>query len=211
MRYLAIGFGGTAPAGWMEARPPRRWDRVRAGSRWSNSMTEEPAEGTRPETANALKDHAAAAIERIAARVALTRDIFAAAVALSGIYEVQAAEVALQRSRRPDVRAFARRMIDEHADLSAKLRSCVGGTNARQSPPEKPDPLHQVLIDDLKGASDEDFDGRYIAQQQAMHSSAVALMKNYRAHGDDEGLRKLAELAQPVLEKHLDAARELGA
>ncbi|MBV9785966.1 MAG: DUF4142 domain-containing protein [Acidisphaera sp.] len=120
------------------------------------------------------------------------------------MYEIAAAKIALQRSRREDIKQFAQRIIAEHEKANSELRSFLGATNSPQSPPESLDVLHQTLIDDLNGASDESFDGRYIAQQRSALSGAVTLFKTYHQTGRDDGLRNLAGLALPVLEHQVE-------
>ena len=175
-----------------------------------SGSSDKPAPGSRSETASAIRDGAVGAAEKAATTVALTTDIFTAAATLSGIYEIQAAEVALQRSRREDVKAFARQMIEDHTELASKLKSFLGGMNRPNDPPQKLDRAHQDLIDDLNGASDENFDKRYISQQISAHANAITLFSNYSKRGDKEGLRNLAALALPVLERHMEMARKLG-
>ncbi|MGH6878778.1 MAG: DUF4142 domain-containing protein [Rhizomicrobium sp.] len=58
--------------------------------------------------------------------------------------------------------------------------------------------LFQTLIEDLNGASDADFDKRYVAQQEEAHGVAITLVKNYQSHGNDSALRELCELALPA-------------
>ncbi len=67
--------------------------------------------------------------------------------------------------RREDVKKFARAMLDDHEKLGRELRSFIGATNSPQMPPDSLDRVHRMLIDDLNGAADENFDSRYIAQQ----------------------------------------------
>jgi putative membrane protein len=70
--------------------------------------------------------------------------------------------------------------------------------------------LHQVLLDDLKGASDENFDGRYIAQQKLAHTEATTLFKSFESRGDfSAGLKNLCRLGLPVLEGHQRALERL--
>ena len=170
---------------------------------------ETPEPGGKSESVSAVRDAAIGAEAKTVAGAALSIDTFAYLAAETGLYEIQAAEIALTRSGRDDVKAFARRMITDHKDIAGKLGSFLGGMERPNAPPQALDKLQQTLIDDLKGASDADFDHRYIEQQKAAHVTAVTLFKSYAAHGTDEGLRNLAVLGLPVLEQHLEMARKL--
>jgi len=74
-------------------------------------------------------------------------------------------------------------------------------------PPEALDASYQALIDDLEGASDADFEGGYVAQQQSVHGAAITLFETYRKSGCGGGLAILCGLALPVLEPSGDGGR----
>lgn len=137
------------------------------------------------------------------AATATTREAFADNAVVANLYEIEAAKIAVRRSRHRDVKAFAEQMIADHTKALSELRSFLGQANTPYTPPEAPDKLHQTLIDDLHGAADEDFDARYIVQQKSAHHNAITLFKTYHNSGRDDGLRSLAALALPMLEHHL--------
>jgi putative membrane protein len=76
-------------------------------------------------------------------------------------------------------------------------------------PPDTLDAVHQTLINNLLGASDADFDKRYIAQQKLARTEAIMLFKTCQRTARDDGLRSLIGLSLPVLERHLQMVREL--
>jgi putative membrane protein len=117
--------------------------------------------------------------------------------------------MALKRAHRADVKDFARQMIKDHKRTSDDLKSMLGSMNEPMQPPAKLNLLFQTLIDDLGGATDENFDKRYLAQQESVHSAAVTLTKTYRDRGDDSALRELAKLAVPLYEGHLKMVQRL--
>ncbi len=168
-----------------------------------------PGPATRHEAISAIKDSAIGLMTGLLAKMILTPNAFAKLLGTSGLYEMEAAEVALRRSGREDVKQFARQMMIDHSDLTSKLGSFLGGMNAPESPPQSLDSLHQILLDDLNGASDRDFDKRYLAQQKGEHNTAINLLSNYMERGANEGLRNLAALALPVVKKHMEMLQSL--
>jgi putative membrane protein len=175
-------------------------------------MTEQdrqPTPGSRSDAISAARDAVIGAVASLVAGAALTVDAFAGLAGVTGLYVIEAAQIALQRSRREDIRQFAQQMVVDHKDLAGKLGSFLGGMNRPNSPPEEVDRLHKVLLDDLRGVSDEAFDARYLAQQDSAHTAAARLFSSYKDHGGDEGLRNLAKLGLPVLEHHLEMIRKL--
>src|SRR5262249_37470877 len=76
-------------------------------------------------------------------------------------------------------------------------------------PPAELDSRHQGLLDDLKGAKDEDFDGRYIAQQINAHNEALILMRGYAKDGDSADIKSFAAETEPKVQMHLDMINDI--
>jgi putative membrane protein len=168
-----------------------------------------PAPGSRFEPVSAIVDTLGGAVGLALAATSITRKQFIAHAIIATLYEIEAAKIALRRARRDDVKACARAMLVDHEKMESELRSFIGATNSPQMPPESLDAVHRTLINDLHGASDRNFDRRYIAQQKLAHHEAITLFKTYQRTARDDGLRSLIGLALPVLEQHLQMVREL--
>ena len=168
-----------------------------------------PAPGSRVEAVSAIIDKAGGAAGLVRAATSITRPQFIRHAAVATLFEIASARIALQRARRPEVKEFAGQMLGDFEKMDSELRSFCGGMNSPQSPPEAVDALHQILLDDLQGAANEHFDGRYLDQQMIAHREALTLFRTYRMAARDDGLRNLAGLALPVLEQHMDRLRAL--
>jgi putative membrane protein len=138
----------------------------------------------------------------------LTAPRLAKLVAVTNLYEIEAGKVALERSWREDIKSFARGMIEDHSRMQRELKSRLSRENTPGAP-EQLDKAHQLLIDDLKSAADDNFDGRYISQQEQAHISAIALLNGYNRLGDDEAMKELCTVALPIIEHHLRMAHGL--
>jgi putative membrane protein len=165
--------------------------------------------GLKSEAASSVRGRAIGATTKLAAGAAVTVDTFTTLAALSGMYEIQAAEIALRRTRRDDVKEFAHTVIEDHKEFGRKLASCMQAMKTPKSPPDALDPMHQILVNDLEGASDENFDKRYVSQQQAAHDTAITLFRTYRDFGADAELRNLARQGLPLLERHMEMVRNM--
>ncbi len=159
--------------------------------------------------ASSVRDSVIRATTNLAASTAVTVEAFTNLAALSGMYEIKAAEIALRRSRRSDVKEFALSMREDHSELNRKLESYMQGMQRPKSPPDALDPMHQILVGDLESASEEDFDKRYLSQQEAAHDTAITLFRTYRDYGADEKLRNLAGQGLPVLQQHMQMVRNM--
>src|SRR5258706_297443 len=76
-------------------------------------------------------------------------------------------------------------------------------------PPMQLDARREGLLNDLKGAKDEDFEGRYIAQQINTHNEALILMRGYAKDGDNPDIKDFAAKVQPVVQMHLDMINDI--
>lgn len=172
-------------------------------------MQQKPQPGSKSETASAARDVAGGLAATALAGAAVSVEAFADRAMVATLYELQAAAIALQRTRREDVRQFAQRMIDDHDRVRRELNACLGGTEVANSVPDQVDSLHQGLLDDLAGASDQDFDHRYIQQQRLAHTEAITLFQTYLQLGQDPALQNLCRITLPVVEEHARIAQQL--
>jgi putative membrane protein len=172
-------------------------------------MGDSPRPGDKSEAVSAVVDSVGGAAAKLLSSMTTSKESFAEIAGMADIYEIKASEMALQRAHRSDVKDFARQMIADHTRTNDDLKSMLGSLNEPIEPPAKLNALFQTLIDDLKGVSDQDFDKRYLAQQESVHSAAVTLTRTYRDRGDNSALRELAKLAVPLYEHHLQMAKQL--
>lgn len=168
-----------------------------------------PHPGDRPETVSAVVDDAGGFAVKLLSGVTTSKETFAEIAGMADIYELKSSEMALRRSHRADVKNFAQQMLKAHKRTAEDLKSMLGSLNEPMQPPAGLNAVFQTLIDDLSGSSDEDFDKRYLAQQESVHSAAVTLTKTYRDRGDNSALRELAKLAAPFYESYLQRVKQL--
>jgi putative membrane protein len=134
---------------------------------------------------------------------------FASNASQSDMYEIEAAKIAEQRSKTPDIKAFARLMVKDHTKSSATMKPLI--LAAGQMPAAKLDQRRQGFIDNLKSASDADFDKTYVDQQVAAHEEALTLLQGYAKDGSDAGLKGGAAGLVPMVQMHLDKAKTIQA
>ena len=168
-----------------------------------------PAPGTTNDTMSSVKDAARHTEGVISAEMTTTLKGFAAEAAQSDMYEVAAAKIAKERTSNADVKAFATKMIAAHTATSDKLKALLISEKTGITPPATLDDRHQGLIDELRGAKDADFDGRYIAQQVDAHKEALILMNGYAKDGDVTAIKKFAAKTAPAVQSHLNMAEHM--
>jgi len=170
-----------------------------------------PAPGSNSETVSAVQDAVSGAVGTVSAAVTTSTEGFVDAAAIGDMYEIQAAKIALARSQRDDVKAFAQKMIDAHTQTSHDLKAILARENLNLTVPTALDDRHKGMIDNLNGAADADFDARFIDQQEMAHNEAETLFKTYADHGDNTDLKQFASATVPVTDSHLKMAHQLDA
>jgi putative membrane protein len=161
--------------------------------------------------ANAAQDTAGAAVGSMSAATLGSHDTgaFVSNAAQSDMYEIQAAQIAQQKSKNPDVKKFASEMIKDHTKLSSEMKPLI--TKAGQTPPTDLDQRRKGFLDNLKAADAGAFDKTYMDQQVAAHDEALTLMQGYAKDGGDAGLKAAAAKAVPTVQHHSDMAKQLQA
>ncbi|UEP31888.1 MULTISPECIES: DUF4142 domain-containing protein [unclassified Burkholderia] len=123
-----------------------------------------------------------------------------------GKTESQASELALDRSSNPHVKAFARRMIDDHDRLATRLRRL----GAQKGVPVQARMVVDPELTALRTKNGSAFDKSYIALVGPnAHEAAIRLYEAEARNGRDPQLRAFAASALPTLKAHLSAARAL--
>jgi putative membrane protein len=174
-----------------------------------NKPAAEKTEGAADSAVNATQDATGAAVGATSAATMGSHDTpsFVSNAAQSDMYEVEAGKIAQARSKNADIKAFGKMMVADHTASTAKMKPLIAA--AGQAPPAALDNRRQGFLDNLKAASDADFDKVYLDQQDAAHNEALTLMKGYADNGDDAGLKAAAAEIAPVVQKHLDRVQAM--
>jgi putative membrane protein len=125
---------------------------------------------------------------------------FAMKAAIGNTFEMEEANLALQRATDQRLKDFAQKMVDEHGDAMKKLTDAAG--KAGQKPEMVLDKPHQAMLDNLKTLNGKDFDKIYIADQVAAHAETVALLSYYNQNGQNSDLKSWAKEALPTVKGH---------
>jgi putative membrane protein len=174
-----------------------------------------PADGAVAKTSDAVsvaQDTASAVVGPVSAATvgSLSAAAFVDNAAQSDLYETEASKLALERARSAEVKSFARHMIAAHAKTTAELTALVQAGKAGDAKlPDALDQRRQGLIDNLKSASADDFDARFVDQQVAAHIEAHTLMGGYGKAGSNADLKAFAAKTAPDVAGHLKMAKAL--
>lgn len=156
------------------------------------------------EAVDKTQDAAGAAVGAASANTLGSHDTgaFVSNASQSDMYEIQAGTIAQARSKKADIKAFGKMMVADHTATSKAMAPLA--TAAGHAPADKLDQRRQGFIDNLKTASDADFDKVYVDQQVAAHKEAADLMTGYAKDGSDAGLKDAAGKTAPKVQMHLE-------
>jgi putative membrane protein len=134
---------------------------------------------------------------------------FVNAAGQAGVVEIRTSEMALEKSKNADVKAFAQKIIDDHKAAGEKLNAAASAA-ALAAPPATLDDFHMRRINDLvETDGDADFDADYMALQVDAHNDAVKLFEDYSKDVNAiSQLKTFADETLPTLAAHkADAER----
>lgn len=131
--------------------------------------------------------------------------------AVDGVYEVQAAQLAVSRAVDPRVRSFADRLATEHLQKNGELNVLMqakGMTVPPNLPADKLAKLQQLAALPAGPAFDVEF-VRMVGVQD--HLADIALYERASADAVDPDLRAWIGQTLPMLHAHLAAAQSIAA
>jgi putative membrane protein len=112
---------------------------------------------------------------------------FARSASLAGLFDVEAAQLALDRAKDAAVRKLAREIIEEQSLANSRLLAF-----APKYAQTKLDPESAARLERLKNAKAEDFDRAFLAIQKQSHADSVKLLSEYAHSGGDKVLKGYA-------------------
>lgn len=120
----------------------------------------------------------------------------------SDLYEIQSSQIALRKSRNPQVRSLASMLIMHHRTTTRDVTAAARRDRLRPMPPML-EPHQRAMIADLNRAS-RGFDQAFLDQQRTAHGEALRLHMNYSERGDSPALRRAAAGAVPIIQRHIE-------
>jgi len=139
----------------------------------------------------------------IAAPVMISAAAYVATASSIDLFEMQSAQLALQRAQDPANRALAQKLLSAHQGTSAQLS--FAGRRLNLLPSASLDADHLAMLNALQATGD--FDHTYRAQQAIVLQEGLKLHSGYARSGDSPTLRPIAANAENVMRANLQALR----
>lgn len=129
---------------------------------------------------------------------------FARDASLAGLFDVESAQLALDRATNPDVRKLAREILEDQSLANSRLVA-FAPKYARTTLNAD----YAARLDRLKAVKAEDFDNAFLAAQRASHDYSVKLLSDYAQSGGDKMLKSYASETLTFVSLHQSRVRSL--
>ncbi|MDB4967000.1 MAG: outer membrane protein [Myxococcales bacterium] len=125
---------------------------------------------------------------------------FVEKAASGGMAEVKLGKLAMEKGTTPEVKAFGKRMVDDHSKANDELKALATRKNLML--PTDLGPEHKMTYEKLTKLNGKDFDKAYIEAMVKDHDEDVQDFKKQSQAGMDPDLKAWAAKTLPVLEQH---------
>jgi putative membrane protein len=133
---------------------------------------------------------------------------FAMMAAMGGMAEVEMARLALTKASSDAVKQYAQKMIDDHTPANAELMQIASTKGITL--PSAPDAKHRAMMAKMERLSGAEFDRQYIMMAgHKDHQKMEKLFRDESMRGRDADLKAFAAKTLPVVQQHLQMARDL--
>ena len=121
------------------------------------------------------------------------------------------AEVAMGKkaaeSQNPAIREFGNQMVTEHTQMNDDLAALAKQKGVTlPSSPDLGSQAKDVMMNVLPGKT---WDSQYVSSQLDDHQETLELLQEQAQSGQDPDLKSFAQKYIPVIQEHLDEAKEL--
>lgn len=132
--------------------------------------------------------------------------------AAGGTAEVKLSKLAMDKGESPEVKQFARKMVEDHTKANMELKQIAEKKGL--TAPTTMDDKHQKIYDKLVKLNGADFDKEYMRAMANDHDDTIKLFKDESENAQDPELKSFAMKTLPTLQKHDDMVhmdeRQLG-
>jgi len=129
-----------------------------------------------------------------------------------GIGEIELGKLAAGRGASEDVKAFGRKMVEDHGKLNEEMGQLADTIGARM--PKKMSKDQQATYDKLNSLSGEEFDKEYIACMMKDHHADLREFRMEASSTTDPDVQEAVDKAAHVIREHMvtidKMARERG-
>jgi putative membrane protein len=129
--------------------------------------------------------------------------------------DINAAKLALKKTKNDQVKQFAQQMIDDHTKLQNSVNDLGKKLNVKPAPSDTSKSLRTAAAAEMKklqGLNGKAFDTEYINHEVAYHQQVIDAAGNVLIpNAQNAELKSALQGAAPLLQGHLDHAKQIQA
>jgi putative membrane protein len=134
-------------------------------------------------------------------------EAFVRAAARGGLSEIKLGKLAMDQGSNEAVKAFGTRMVAEHTKAGDDLKEAAKEENIGL--PKDLTAKDQATYDRLSKLSGAEFDQAYAQDMVKDHQQDLRDFQREANHGNDDVVRGFASETVPMIQQHLDQAKEM--
>jgi putative membrane protein len=134
-------------------------------------------------------------------------EAFVRAAARGGLSEIKLGKLAMDQGSNEAVKAFGTRMVAEHTKAGDDLKEAAKEENIGL--PTDLTAKDQATYDRLSKLSGAEFDQAYAQDMVKDHQQDLRDFQREANHGNDDVVRGFASETVPMIQQHLDQAKEM--
>ncbi len=139
--------------------------------------------------------------------MAVPAKLFTHRAAQDDMAEIKLGQLAEQKGGTPEVQNFGRRMVQDHTKNLDQLKTVAEQQHITL--PTEPNKTQMIMYKDLSSLNTKEFDEKYARHMVSDHEKAVTEFKAEAKHGTNPQIKEYAAKSVPVLETHLQLARNM--
>jgi putative membrane protein len=134
-------------------------------------------------------------------------DKFAPTAAQGGIAEVEMGRLAIEHAADSAVKEFGQRMVTDHSRAGAELTS-IAARKQIQLPAEVSS-SQKSMMEKLSKLSGAEFDKEYMSEMVKDHEADAKEFQTQANEGTDPDIKAFAVKTLPIIQEHLQMARDV--
>lgn len=155
---------------------------------------------------------AAALLAAVPSRAALDDPTIVAIFDAANTYDIEAGQLALQRSHTASVRELAQQFMHDHTAVRQQGRDLARKLGVTPTPPKQNPlaPQHEQAMQALRREAGAAFDQGYAAEEVRFHQQVLdAVTTTLLPAVKNDELRAFVQQVAPAFQGHLEAAKRL--
>ena len=134
---------------------------------------------------------------------------YAATLAADDLFEIASANLAVHKTRNPDVKDLAQALIPAHQQSLAGLKAAAASARPPIAVAPALNPDQQAKLDALRSLAGPAFDHTFLQQQVDVHGTALKLIAGFAEDGDVPTLKQHARTIEAAVHEHSVRAQDL--